>query len=91
MTKQRKVPLRKCLVTKELKPKEDLIRLVKTKENDILIDPTGKINGRGAYLTYDRDVFLKAKKENMLAQAFKMKIESEVYDELLALISDNNE
>ncbi|HLR60310.1 MAG TPA: YlxR family protein [Pseudogracilibacillus sp.] len=91
MAKQRKVPLRKCLVTKELKPKEDLIRLVKTKENDILIDPSGKVNGRGAYLTYNKDIFLKAKEENMLAQAFKMKIEPDIYEDLLELISDQDE
>lgn len=91
MAKQRKVPLRKCLVTKELMPKEDLIRLVKTKENKVLIDPSGKMNGRGAYLSYSKDVFLKAKEENLLSQAFKMKIDSQIYDDLLALISDNNE
>lgn len=91
MAKKRKVPLRKCLVTKELKPKEELIRLVKTKENEILIDPSGKLNGRGAYLTYDKEIFLKAKEENLLAQAFKMKVNSEIYEDLLTLISDNNE
>ncbi len=91
MVKKRKVPLRKCLVTKELKPKEELIRLVKTKENEILIDPSGKLNGRGAYLTYDKEVFLKAKEENLLAQAFKMKIEPKIYEDLLTLISDSNE
>lgn len=91
MAKQRKVPLRKCLVTKELKPKEDLIRLVKTKENKVLIDPSGKLNGRGAYLSNNKEVVLKAKEENVLAQAFKTKIDTQIYEDLLALISDNNE
>src|SRR5699024_2658548 len=91
MAKRRKVPLRKCLVTQELKPKEDLIRLVKTKDNEIFIDPTGKVNGRGAYLSYNKDVILKAQEENKLAQAFKMKINTEIYDELLEYISDKNE
>ncbi len=91
MAKHRKVPLRKCLVTKELKPKEELIRLVKTKENDVIIDPTGKLNGRGAYLTFDKQVFLQAKDENSLAQAFKMKINLDIYDDLLTLVSEKND
>src|SRR5699024_7372830 len=91
MAKRRKVPLRKCLVTQELKPKEDLIRLVITKDNEIFIDPTGKVNGRGAYLSYNKYVILKAQEENKLVQAFKMKINTEIYDELIEYISDKNE
>src|SRR5699024_11352822 len=91
MAKRRKVPLRKCLVTQELKPKEDLIRLVKTKDNEILIDPTGKVNGRGAYLSYNKDVILKAQEENKLAQAFKMKINTQIKDGRLEDRREKNE
>lgn len=89
MSKQRKVPLRKCLVTKELKEKEELVRLVKTKEGEVLIDQSGKKNGRGAYLTLDREIILQAKEKNVLAQAFKMQIDLTVYDDLLVLLGDN--
>src|SRR5699024_12291340 len=91
MGKRRKVPLRKGVVAQELKPKEDLSRLVKTKDNEIFIDTTGKVNSRVAYLSYNKDVILKAQEENNLAQAFKMKINTEIYDELLEYISDKNE
>ena len=50
--KQRKVPLRKCIVTNEMKPKKELIRVVRSPEGEVSIDQTGKKNGRGAYISY---------------------------------------
>ena len=59
--KTKKIPMRMCVVTKEKYPKKELIRIVKT-ENGIIVDESGKINGHGAYLKKDKEVFEKAKK-----------------------------
>ncbi|WLR52377.1 YlxR family protein [Bacillus tianshenii] len=83
--KQRKVPMRKCVASQEMKPKQELIRIVRSKEGEVSIDPTGKKNGRGAYLTLEKDCILKAKKKNILANHLKADINDEIYEELLAL------
>lgn len=57
-------PLRTCLVTREKLPKEQLLRVVKTKDDTIIFDPTGKMNGRGAYIKKDIDVIKKAQQKN---------------------------
>ena len=58
---KKKIPLRKCVVTGDMKPKKEMVRIVKTKENEIFIDDTGKKNGRGAYVSMDEAVIQKAK------------------------------
>ena len=84
MKKTRKIPQRKCIVCGKLKDKNDLLRIVKNKEEGILIDESGKVNGRGAYVCKD-DACIKAlKKSNKLNQAFKMKIDDDIYEELEA-------
>ena len=60
--KQKKIPMRTCIVTKEKLPKNKLIRIVRTPDLNIVIDETGKQNGRGAYLKKDIEVYEKAKK-----------------------------
>ena len=64
--KQRKVPLRTCVVTKEALPKSELLRIVRTPEHDIIIDETGKANGRGAYIKKDIGVLENAKRTKIL-------------------------
>ncbi|KKI92607.1 RNA-binding protein [Bacillus sp. SA1-12] len=81
----RKVPLRKCVVTGEMKAKKELIRVVRSKEGDVSVDLTGKKNGRGAYITLDKECILQAKKKNILANHLKANIEDSVYEELLLL------
>ncbi len=81
--KQRKIPLRKCIVTNEMKPKGELIRIVRTPEGTVELDPTGKKNGRGAYLSHDEDVFELAKKRNSLTRHLQVNVTAEVYDQLL--------
>ena len=54
-------PLRTCLITREKLPKLELLRIVKTKEQGVVFDPSGKMNGRGAYIKKDIDVIKKAK------------------------------
>lgn len=88
MSKQRKVPLRKCIVTDEMVPKKQLIRVVKTKEGEVFADPTGKKNGRGAYLSKDLEVINKAQETNILERHLGMKIEEQLYDELRTLVGD---
>jgi uncharacterized protein len=81
----RKVPLRKCVATGEMKTKKELVRVVRSKDGDVSVDLTGKKNGRGAYITLDKECILQAKKKNILANHLKINIEETVYEELLQL------
>ncbi|TWJ47053.1 hypothetical protein CHCC14809_1740 [Bacillus licheniformis] len=87
---RKKIPLRKCVVTGEMKPKKELIRVVRSKEGEVSVDPTGKKNGRGAYLTLDKDVILNAKKRNSLANQLQAQIDDQIFDELLELAEKEN-
>ncbi|PGL67992.1 YlxR family protein [Bacillus sp. AFS055030] len=82
----RKIPLRKCVVTQEMKPKKELIRIVRSKEGEVSIDPSGKKSGRGAYLTKSVDVVKQAQQKNTLEQQLNAKIDASLYEELLAYI-----
>ncbi|WP_067617105.1 RNase P modulator RnpM [Alicyclobacillus acidiphilus] len=82
MNKVRKIPLRKCVGCQEMKPKRELIRVVHTPDGDVLIDPTGKQNGRGAYLCPDETCLQTAQKKKSLERALKMSIPSSVYETL---------
>ena len=62
----KKVPMRKCIVTGEILEKNQLIRVVRNKEGEVFIDPTGKMNGRGAYLKKDLEVIKKCQKNKTL-------------------------
>lgn len=83
---QRKVPMRKCTVSQEMFPKKELVRIVKTKENEVFIDPTGRKNGRGAYIALKREYAEMAKKRRTFDKAFGIKIADEFYDELYAYV-----
>ena len=78
----RKIPLRTCVVTKETLPKKELLRIVRTKEKEVKVDETGKLNGRGAYIKKDIEVLEKAKKTNILEKRLECKIEDNVYEEI---------
>lgn len=82
-----KVPMRKCVVTGEMNPKKELVRIVRTKDNEIFIDETGKKNGRGAYVTLNEEVVLKAKEKDILSGVLKTNVTDEFYDELLAHVN----
>ncbi|WP_201713822.1 RNase P modulator RnpM [Rossellomorea arthrocnemi] len=86
MSVNKKIPLRKCVATGEMKPKKEMIRIVRSKEGDVSIDPTGKKSGRGAYLSKDKDIILQAKKKNTLANQLQAKIDESLYDELISLV-----
>jgi uncharacterized protein len=83
---RKKIPMRKCVATGEMRPKKELIRIVRSKEGEVSIDPTGKKSGRGAYLTKDKDTVLLAKKRNILSKQLEASIDESIYDELLDLI-----
>jgi len=86
--KQRKIPLRKCIVTNEKLPKQELVRVVKNKEGLVKVDLTGKLNGRGAYLKRDKQVFLKAQKTKKLDRHLECSVPEEVYTELLKIFEN---
>jgi len=82
----KKIPQRTCLVTREKLDKKDLIRIVRTPEQNVIIDETGKANGRGAYLKRNIEVIEKAKKSKALEKALNVEIPNEIFDELKELI-----
>ena len=84
--KTKKVPKRTCVVTRESFEKKELLRVVRTPEGNIVIDETGKVNGRGAYLKRDKDVVLMAKKKKVLNRIFETEISDEIYDEIIEKI-----
>lgn len=80
--KPRKVPLRKCVACQEMMPKRELIRVVKTPEDEILIDLKGRKSGRGAYLCGKVSCFKLAKKSKALDRALKHTVSPDIYDQL---------
>ena len=78
----RHVPMRMCNGCGEMKPKKELIRVVKSKEGDISLDLTGKKAGRGAYICHNPECLQKARKARRLEKAFSAKIPNEIYDEM---------
>ncbi len=82
--KTKKVVLRTCVVTREKLPKNELLRIVRTPEGKVVVDPTGKMNGRGAYLKKSLQVLEQAKKTNVLSR----QLEVEITDDTYQLIAD---
>ena len=80
--KQKKIPMRTCIVTKEKLPKNKLIRIVRTPDLNIVIDETGKQNGRGAYLKKYIEVYEKAKKTKILNKHLEIEVPDSIFDEL---------
>lgn len=85
----KKIPLRRCVVTKEQLPKSELLRIVKDKEGNVSVDLTGKLNGRGAYIKKDIEVLNTAKNKNILSRALEVVIPEEVYNEIENIIKNN--
>ena len=84
--KNKKIPLRTCVISKEKLPKQELIRVVKNNENLVFVDITGKSNGRGAYIKKDIEVLEKAIKSKALERHLEIEIPDSVYDELRNII-----
>ena len=75
----KKVPLRQCVGCMEMKEKKSMMRVLKTPEGDIVLDTTGKKNGRGAYLCNSMECLKKAQKNKGLERSFKMSLSNEIY------------
>ena len=84
--KIKKIPQRTCVITREKCDKKDLIRVVRTPEGNVIVDASGKSNGKGAYLKKDQAVFEKAKKSGALSKALEVEIPDSIYEELKSLI-----
>lgn len=80
----KKIPMRQCVGCREMKPKRELIRVVRSPEEEISLDFRGKKPGRGAYVCPNSECLKKARKSNALGRAFSTKIPDEVYEALEA-------
>lgn len=80
--KTKKIPMRTCVITKEKLPKGELIRVVRTPAGNVIVDKTGKANGRGAYLKKDLETIEKAKNSKQLNKHLEIDIPDSVYEEL---------
>lgn len=79
MSSVKKIPMRKCVGCGEMKSKKEMMRVLKTSENEFLLDATGKKNGRGAYLCQSKECLEKAIKNKGLERSFKQAIPKDVY------------
>ncbi|MGD9605106.1 MAG: RNase P modulator RnpM [Bacilli bacterium] len=86
--KPKKIPMRKCVVTNEQHPKSDMFRVVHTTEGPTVVDQTGKIRGRGAYLSKDKEVILMAMKKKVLDRHLETQVPDTVYEQLLKILGE---
>ena len=86
--KNRKVPMRSCVITREKLPKGELLRIVKTPVGSVVVDTSGKVNGRGAYIKKDSLVLEKARKNKILDKILEIDIPEEVYEEINRIINN---
>lgn len=82
MKHSKKIPYRTCIGCKQVKPKRDLLRIIRTPEGKIEIDKTGKKSGRGAYLCYNIECFKEAMKKNSITKALKVDFSQEKIKEI---------
>ena len=82
MSITKKIPMRKCVGCQQMKNKKELLRVLKTAENEFVLDATGRKNGRGAYLCFSKDCLQKAIQSKGLERSFKQSIPKEVYEKL---------
>ena len=78
----KKIPMRKCVGCQQMKNKKELLRVLKTSENEFELDATGRKNGRGAYLCFSKECLQKAIQSKGLERSFKQSIPKEVYEKL---------
>lgn len=86
--KPKKIPIRKCVATNEQLPKGEMFRIVRTEDSTVIIDPTGKARGRGAYLSKNKEAIELAKKKKILDRHLEVKVPDEIYEQLLKNIGD---
>ena len=83
----KKIPMRKCLATGESFPKNELLRIVRTPEGEVKVDTTGKLNGKGAYISKSLDALKVLKEKKLLSKTFEMDINEDVYKEIENIIN----
>ena len=84
--KTKKIPMRSCVITREKLPKQELVRVVRTPEGNVVVDVTGKANGRGAYLKRDLSVIEKAYNSRVLNKILEVEVPNSVFDELRKMV-----
>lgn len=89
MMKTKKIPMRMCLGCGEMRPKRELIRVVKSKEGEISLDLTGKKSGRGAYICKSVECFEKARKTRKFERSFSCMISEDIYDSMEGELKEN--
>ena len=87
----RKIPLRKCTGCGEMKPKKELVRVVRSPENEISLDLTGKKNGRGAYICRNAECLKKAQKAKRFERSFECVIPDEIYEAMERELKENEQ
>lgn len=87
--KNYKIPMRSCVITNEKLPKKELLRIVRNKDGNVLVDLTSKANGRGAYIKKDIDVLEKAIKSKALERHLECSIPDSIYEEIRNIINSN--
>lgn len=86
--KRKKIPMRMCIGCREMKPKNELIRIVKTPDNNVEIDPTGKKSGRGAYVCKNDRCIEASMKENQLSKALDINVTKEIVSKIKEELSN---
>ena len=81
-----KIPMRRCVVSGQSFPKKELLRIVKTPDGKIVVDPTGKLNGKGAYIKKDADTLKSLIEKNILEKTFGIKVDESIYEEIKNLL-----
>ena len=84
---KRKIPMRKCVISNEMKPKKEMLRIVKNKEGEVTLDPSGKMPGRGAYVIIEPDAVQKAWDNKTLDKVFGISLENSFYQQLLDYVT----
>ena len=84
--KEKKIPMRLCVATNQPFPKKDMIRIVKTPENEVKIDLTGKLNGHGAYISRSITAVQIAFEKKILDKKLEISVDKAIYDELIKII-----
>ncbi|MCP3026082.1 RNase P modulator RnpM [Halobacillus sp. A5] len=90
MARSKKQPLRKCVITQEMKPKKELIRVVRNKEGEVFVDQSGKQNGRGAYVSKSLEVIDQAEQKQALSRHLNTKVDASVYEDLRKAVEGNS-
>ena len=83
----KKIPMRRCLATNQSFPKKDLLRIVRTPEGEVKVDLSGKLNGKGAYISKSMEALELAKKKKVLNRALEVEIPQEIYEEIEKVIN----